>query len=221
MDTERRTTPLGAPWAQRLATTTLPTPWAIFGSTAYRSTLDGVEHLAVTLGELGSTDGPAPLVRLHSECLTGDVFRSGRCDCGAQLHQALENIAEAGRGVVVYLRGHEGRGIGLAGKIQAYQLQDGGLDTVDANTAQGLPVDARDYAIGAHILADLGVASLRLMTNNPAKIAALRAAGLHVVECIPVRIPPTRYNQAYLETKQARMGHLLDLDRPPQPPQQL
>lgn len=197
---------------ERVATTVLPTPWAEFGCTAYRSILDGTEHLAITLGDLGPDSGSAPLVRVHSECLTGDVFSSGRCDCGDQLHLALQRIAEAGQGVVIYLRGHEGRGIGLAHKIRAYQLQDEGLDTVDANTALGLPVDSREYGIGAQMLVDLGVRSMRLMTNNMAKYSGLSGYGLEITERQPLRIEPTGTNRAYLATKQARMGHLLDLE---------
>lgn len=221
------------PLVERVAATQLPTPWAMFRCTAYRSRLDGIEHLAITLGDLrevratsdpshphgpgaASPSGPepvaAPLVRVHSECLTGDVFASGRCDCGAQLHLALERIAAEGRGAVIYLRGHEGRGIGLAHKIRAYQLQDEGFDTVDANTELGLPVDARDYGTGAQILADLGVRAMRLLTNNLAKYDGLGAYGLDIVERIPLRIEPTRYNRAYLETKRTRMGHLLAQD---------
>jgi 3,4-dihydroxy 2-butanone 4-phosphate synthase/GTP cyclohydrolase II len=199
---------------ERVATTVLPTPWTEFRCTAYRSRLDGQEHLAIWLGDLSPAGGPdSPLVRVHSECLTGDVFGSGRCDCGEQLHLALERIAAEGRGVVVYLRGHEGRGIGLAHKIRAYELQDAGLDTVDANTAQGLPVDSREYGIGAQILVDLGVRSMRLMTNNMAKYGGLAGYGLEITERTPLRITPKGTNRAYLETKQTRMGHLLDLDR--------
>jgi 3,4-dihydroxy 2-butanone 4-phosphate synthase/GTP cyclohydrolase II len=197
---------------ERLATTTLPTPWGAFQCTAYRSTLDGVEHLAITLGKLGPDGTAPPLVRVHSECLTGDVFGSGRCDCGEQLHSALARIATEGRGAVVYLRGHEGRGIGLGHKIRAYQLQDQGLDTVDANTALGLPVDSREYGIGAQILSELGVTEMRLLTNNPAKYGGLEGFGLQIVERVPIRTEPTGYNVAYLRAKQARLGHLLELE---------
>jgi 3,4-dihydroxy 2-butanone 4-phosphate synthase/GTP cyclohydrolase II len=148
-------------------------------------------------------------VRVHSECLTGDVFGSGRCDCGAQLELALANIAEAGRGVVVYLRGHEGRGIGLAAKIDAYGLQDGGLDTVEANVALGLPVDDRDYGIGAQILDDLGVQAVRLMTNNPAKGQGLAGYGFDLTERVPLIVEPTADNGAYLSAKRRKLGHLL------------
>lgn len=195
----------------RVATTALPTPWATFTCVAYRSARTGVEHLALVLGALDATAEPdAPLVRLHSECLTGDVFGSGRCDCGAQLHQALATVARAGRGAVLYLRGHEGRGIGLAEKIRAYRLQDDGLDTVDANRALGLPVDARDYGDGAAMLRDLGVGAVRLLTNNPAKVAGLRAAGVPVTEQVPVRAGSGPHNERYLRTKRERLGHLLD-----------
>ena len=191
----------------RVATTRLPTPWATFTCIAYRSVCSGVEHLALTLGE--PAVAAAPLVRLHSECLTGDVFGSGRCDCGEQLHLALATVAEAGVGAVLYLRGHEGRGIGLAEKIRAYRLQDDGLDTVDANRALGLPDDARDYADGAAMLHDLGIRAVRLLTNNPAKTSGLRAAGVVVLEQVPVQTASGPHNERYLRTKRERMGHLL------------
>ncbi|MEZ5263215.1 MAG: GTP cyclohydrolase II [Acidimicrobiales bacterium] len=200
----------------RVATTELPTPWATFRCVAYRSVRTGNEHLALTLGEPTVTTGggtgggaEAPLVRLHSECLTGDVFGSARCDCGPQLHQALATVAEAGTGAVLYLRGHEGRGIGLAEKIRAYRLQDDGLDTVDANRALGLPDDARDYVDGAAMLHDLGLGAVRLLTNNPAKVAGLRAAGVRVVAQVPVLTTAGPHNERYLRTKRERMGHLL------------
>jgi 3,4-dihydroxy 2-butanone 4-phosphate synthase/GTP cyclohydrolase II len=158
-----------------------------------------------------NTDEPV-LVRVHSECLTGDVFSSRRCDCGPQLSAALTQIEKEGRGVLVYLRGHEGRGIGIGHKIRAYSLQDKGLDTVDANLELGLPVDSREYGIGAQILADLGVKNLRLMTNNPSKYGGLDGYGLAVVERVPLNTVPTPENEAYLRTKQERMGHLLDLE---------
>ena len=161
----------------------LPTPYGPSTVHAYESMLDGVEHLALVRGDVGGVD--SVLVRVHSECLTGDVVGSGRCDCGAQVQLALANIADAGRGVVIYLRGHEGRGIGLAAKIEAYRLQDGGLDTVDANLALGLPVDDRDYGIGAQILDDLGVRAVRLMTNNPAKTEGLAGYGFEITERVP------------------------------------
>jgi 3,4-dihydroxy 2-butanone 4-phosphate synthase/GTP cyclohydrolase II len=161
---------------------------------------------------LGRGDGSGPdpvLVRVHSECLTGDLFGSGRCDCGAQLQLALANIADAGRGVVVYLRGHEGRGIGLAAKIEAYRLQDGGLDTVEANVALGLPVDDREYGLGAQILDDLGVQAVRLMTNNPAKRDGLVGYGFEITERVPLIVEPTAHNGAYLSAKRRKLGHLL------------
>ncbi|MDQ1425868.1 MAG: 3,4-dihydroxy 2-butanone 4-phosphate synthase / cyclohydrolase, partial [Acidimicrobiaceae bacterium] len=152
------------------------------------------------------------LVRVHSECLTGDVFGSLRCDCGPQLRAALRGVAKTGTGVVVYLRGHEGRGIGIGNKIQAYGLQDGGHDTVDANLALGLPVDTREYGIGAQILVDLGVTSMRLMTNNTVKYSGLEGYGLTIVERVPLEIPPNPENEAYLRTKRDRLGHLLEVD---------
>ena len=150
------------------------------------------------------------LVRVHSECLTGDVFGSRRCDCGAQLHAALRLIADARLGAVVYLRGHEGRGIGIAHKLQAYELQDGGLDTVDANVELGLPVDSREYGIGAQILVDLGITTMRLLTNNPAKRGGLEGFGLQIVERVPIHTTPNEENIRYLRTKRDRLGHLLD-----------
>jgi 3,4-dihydroxy 2-butanone 4-phosphate synthase/GTP cyclohydrolase II len=186
----------------------VPTAHGDFVCKAWRSVLDGVEHLALTHGDVGG-DEPV-LVRVHSECLTGDVFGSRRCDCGSQLDDALRAIAEAGRGIVIYLRGHEGRGIGLAHKLAAYHLQDRGHDTVDANRALGLPVDSREYGIGAQILVDLGVRHMRLMTNNPAKYDGLQGYGLEIVERVPLAPRPTRENIAYLETKRRRMGHLLE-----------
>ena len=155
--------------------------------------------------------GPPPLVRMHSECLTGDVFRSQRCDCGAQLRMALQRIAQDGRGAVVYLRHHEGRGIGLVPKLQAYNLQDKGLDTVEANVHLGFPPDARDYGLGAQILVDLGLSKIRLLTNNPRKRAGIQGFGLQVVERVPLSVPPTERTERYLRTKQEKMGHLLGL----------
>ena len=174
---------------------------------AFTSTLDGAEHLAVVFGDLQQVS--SPLVRVHSECLTGDVFDSARCDCGQQLSAALDLIAAEGTGVLVYLRGHEGRGIGLGHKLRAYNLQDGGLDTVDANLALGLPPDQREYGVGAQILVDLGVQQLRLLTNNPAKYAALEGFGLKVDARVPLLVGATPENARYLATKGARMGHLL------------
>ncbi|MFI6677649.1 bifunctional 3,4-dihydroxy-2-butanone-4-phosphate synthase/GTP cyclohydrolase II [Kribbella sp. NPDC050470] len=190
---------------QRVATTTLPTQYGDFVAHGYRNIVDGSEQLALVRGDLGA--GPT-LVRLHSECLTGDVFGSLRCDCGPQLDEALRQVAAEG-GVVVYLRGHEGRGIGLLHKLQAYELQDAGRDTVDANLDLGLPADARDYGTGAQILADLGVTSVRLLTNNPDKLAGVQGYGIDVVERRSISIDPTEHNLRYLRTKRDRMGHHL------------
>ncbi|WP_035812768.1 bifunctional 3,4-dihydroxy-2-butanone-4-phosphate synthase/GTP cyclohydrolase II [Jiangella gansuensis] len=194
---------------ERVATTRLPTAHGTFTAHAYRDVLDGSEHVALVMGDVGADDvgDDAVLVRLHSECLTGDALGSLRCDCGPQLRVALDLVAEAGRGVVVYLRGHEGRGIGLVHKLQAYQLQDGGLDTVDANVELGLPADARDYGTGAQILADLGVRTIALMTNNPAKLTGVEGYGLKLAE--RVALPPSANpeNLRYLTTKRDRMGH--------------
>jgi 3,4-dihydroxy 2-butanone 4-phosphate synthase/GTP cyclohydrolase II len=180
-----------------------------FTAVGYRELDSGREHVAFVIGDLGGDS--APLVRVHSECLTGDVFGSQRCDCGKQLEQALRMIAREGRGAVVYLRGHEGRGIGLLAKLDAYSLQDGqGLDTVEANLALGLPADLRDYGVGAHILRDLGASSVRLLTNNPAKCAGLEGYGMPVVERVALVTTPTRDNLAYLDAKRRRMGHMFD-----------
>ena len=186
----------------------IPTEHGEMAGYAYESVLDGEEHLAVVLGDVA--DGEPVLVRVHSECLTGDVFGSLRCDCGPQLHEAERLIAEAGRGVIVYLRGHEGRGIGLAHKLRAYHLQERGRDTVDANVELGLPVDNREYGIGAQILVDLGVTSMRLMTNNPAKYGGLEGFGLDIVERVVLSPHVNPENVHYLRTKQERMGHLLE-----------
>jgi 3,4-dihydroxy 2-butanone 4-phosphate synthase/GTP cyclohydrolase II len=187
----------------------IPTRHGDFTAFGYRSTFDGVEHVALVRGEIG--DGDHVLVRVHSECLTGDVFGSTRCDCGTQLDAALEAVAKEGRGVVLYVRGHEGRGVGLMHKLQAYQLQDKGADTVDANLQLGLPADARDYGTGAQILVDLGIRTMRLLTNNPGKRAGLEGYGLEIVERVSLKTTPTADNIAYLRTKQERLGHLLDL----------
>ncbi|WAP59426.1 bifunctional 3,4-dihydroxy-2-butanone-4-phosphate synthase/GTP cyclohydrolase II [Streptomyces sp. S465] len=201
------------PLVRREAETRLPTAFGDFRAYGYRAT-DGVEHIALVQGELG--DGEDVLVRVHSECLTGDVFHSLRCDCGPQLHAALERVTAEGRGVVLYLRGHEGRGIGLLSKLRAYELQELGRDTLDANLELGLPADARDYAAGAEILADLGVRSLRLMTNNPEKTTALVGHGLRVTGREPMPVQAGEHNLRYLRTKRDRMGHdlpWLDGDR--------
>jgi 3,4-dihydroxy 2-butanone 4-phosphate synthase/GTP cyclohydrolase II len=198
----------------RLAETRLPTVGGEFRAYAYADrTLDGLptegedEHVALVKGDV--RNGEDVLVRLHSECLTGDAFGSLRCDCGPQLRSALTRIEAEGRGIVVYLRGHEGRGIGLAHKLRAYELQDAGHDTVDANLELGLPVDARDYGVGARILEDLGVRSIRLITNNPRKAAGLAAYGVTVSSRVPSYITPTPENENYLRTKRERMGHEL------------
>ncbi|GHH66106.1 bifunctional 3,4-dihydroxy-2-butanone-4-phosphate synthase/GTP cyclohydrolase II [Kitasatospora indigofera] len=197
----------------RAAVTALPTAYGDFTAVGYRGTLDGIEHIALVAGGLDAdgkvADGEGLLVRVHSECLTGDVFGSLRCDCGPQLQASLEKVAAAGRGVVLYLRGHEGRGIGLAHKLRAYELQEQGRDTVDANLDLGLPADGRDYSIGAQMLTDLGVRSLTLLTNNPDKIAALTEHGLKVKGREPVPTVPGEHNLAYLRTKRDRMGHEL------------
>jgi 3,4-dihydroxy 2-butanone 4-phosphate synthase / GTP cyclohydrolase II len=193
---------------RRTAEARLPTEYGEFRCIAYQSVMDQETHLAFVMGEPAGEENV--LVRVHSECLTGDVFGSRRCDCGAQLHAALRMIAETGLGTVVYLRGHEGRGIGITHKLQAYELQDGGLDTVDANVELGLPVDSREYGIGAQILVDLGITTMRLMTNNPAKRGGLEGFGLQIVERVPIHTPPTEENIRYLRTKRDRLGHLLD-----------
>ncbi|MEV8457210.1 bifunctional 3,4-dihydroxy-2-butanone-4-phosphate synthase/GTP cyclohydrolase II [Streptomyces sp. NPDC052095] len=193
------------PTVRREAEVRLPTAFGAFTAYGYRSTTDGVEHVALVHGELG--DGEDVLVRVHSECLTGDIFQSQRCDCGPQLHASMRRITEEGRGVVVYLRGHEGRGIGLLSKLRAYELQERGVDTLDANLELGLPADARDYAAGARILEDLGVRSLRLMTNNPDKTAAILRNGLAVTGREPMPVQAGEHNLGYLRTKRDRMGH--------------
>ncbi|MDO8731633.1 MAG: bifunctional 3,4-dihydroxy-2-butanone-4-phosphate synthase/GTP cyclohydrolase II [Actinomycetota bacterium] len=191
----------------RVAETKLPTEFGEFRAVGYRSELDGTDHLALVIGEIG--DGEQVLVRVHSECLTGDVFGSLRCDCGPQLQAALSRVATEGRGVVLYMRGHEGRGIGLMHKLMAYRLQDDGRDTVDANLDLGLPADSRDYGTGAQILYELGVRSMRLLTNNPAKRAGLEGYGLTIVDRLPLEIASNVHNEDYLRTKATRMGHTL------------
>ncbi len=195
---------------ERVAKTRLPTEFGEFTAYGYRSDSDDSEHIALVAGEIG--DGENILVRVHSECLTGDVFGSFRCDCGPQLHASLRRVAAEGRGVVLYVKGHEGRGIGLLHKLRAYTLQDDGRDTVDANLELGLPADARDYGVGAQILADIGIHSMRLLTNNPAKRAGLEGYGLTIVERVPLEIHPNEHNAVYLQTKVDRMGHLQGID---------
>ncbi len=195
---------------RRVSEARIPTRHGDFTAYVYASLLDGVEHMAFVRGEVaGSTD---VLVRVHSECLTGDVFGSLRCDCGVQLDLALERVAAEGEGVVVYLRGHEGRGIGLGHKLRAYRLQDQGRDTVEANVELGFPVDSREYGIGSQILVDLGITTMRLMTNNPAKYGGLEGYGLEIVERVPLRTEPTDENISYLRAKQDKLGHFLDID---------
>ncbi len=192
---------------ERVARTTLPTAHGDFTAVGYRITVDDSQHIALVYGDI---TGPEPvLTRVHSECLTGDVFGSQRCDCGPQLHEAMDLIVSEGRGVVVYLRGHEGRGIGLLAKLQAYALQDQGRDTVDANLDLGLPADARHYGAATQILKDLGVSSVRLVTNNPDKTASLEAYGISVAERVALTPRANDHNIAYLTTKRDRMGHQL------------
>jgi 3,4-dihydroxy 2-butanone 4-phosphate synthase / GTP cyclohydrolase II len=194
---------------ERLAETRLPTRHGVFRVVGYRDLLTGDDHLALVSPR--GLPGRAPLARLHSECLTGDVFGSQRCDCGPQLERSLERVGAEG-GIVVYLRGHEGRGVGLISKLQAYALQDNGFDTVDAQTKPGLPVDAREYAAGGAILADLGLSAVRLLTNNPMKVNAMRDYGIEVAAVERLSIAPGVYNETYLRTKRDRMGHDLILD---------
>jgi 3,4-dihydroxy 2-butanone 4-phosphate synthase / GTP cyclohydrolase II len=194
---------------ERVAETRLPTRHGDFTAYGYRITVDGSEHIALVYGDPESlrADPEPVLTRVHSECLTGDVFGSDRCDCGPQLDEALDRIVAEGRGVLVYLRGHEGRGIGLVAKLQAYQLQDGGRDTVDANLDLGLPADARHYGTATQVLRDLGVTSVRLLTNNPDKVSNLEDFGIHVAARVPLTPHPNDHNIAYLLTKRDRMGH--------------
>ena len=190
----------------RIETVDLPTEHGDFKLTMYRSRVTGLEHLALVKGEVD--DGEPVLVRVHSECFTGDVLGSERCDCGPQLHTAMEMIEKEGRGAVLYMR-QEGRGIGLANKLHAYRLQEKGMDTVEANVALGFAPDLRDYGEGAQILVDLGIRKLRLMTNNPCKIAGLEGYGLEIVERVPIVIPATTHDKRYLDTKKEKMGHLI------------
>jgi 3,4-dihydroxy 2-butanone 4-phosphate synthase / GTP cyclohydrolase II len=197
----------GDGFVERVAEAALPTPWATFRVVGYRDTLNETEHVAMVLGDVA--DGAPVLVRMHSECLTGDALHSLRCDCGFQRDAALKMIADAGRGVLVYLR-QEGRGIGLLNKLRAYALQDLGADTVEANEQLGFAADLRDYGVGAQILHELGVRRLRLLTNNPRKVVALEGFGMEVVERVPLHAGENPYNEAYLATKRAKLGHFED-----------
>ncbi|SNT23041.1 GTP cyclohydrolase II [Noviherbaspirillum humi] len=199
-----------APVIEHVATSLLPTRHGGFHIHVYRCPDDGIEHVALVRGDVRGKE--RVLVRAHSECLTGDVFGSMRCDCGEQLDKAMALIAEAGEGVIVYMRGHEGRGIGLGNKILAYALQDQGQDTVEANLALGLPVDTRDFQMAVSILGELGVKTVRLITNNPGKMRKLAEHGLHIVERIPVVTERTPHNIAYLRAKQEKLGHFLDFN---------
>jgi 3,4-dihydroxy 2-butanone 4-phosphate synthase/GTP cyclohydrolase II len=191
---------------ERIETIKMPTDFGDFDLALYRSKIDGQHHLALIRGEVAGQKNV--LVRVHSECLTGDVFGSRRCDCGPQLHQAMQQVADAGRGVIVYMR-QEGRGIGLAPKIKAYKLQEQGYDTVEANQKLGYGMDLREYGLGAQILSDLGLKTIRLLTNNPKKLVGLAGYGLQVMEQVPIRVKPNPHNAKYLKTKQQKMGHLL------------
>jgi len=196
----------------RVAEAKLPTSYGEFTAIAYKSDIDPDEHLALVIGDI-STDEPV-LVRVHSECITGDVFGSLRCDCGEQIPLAMQSIAQEGRGVFLYMR-QEGRGIGFHNKIRAYALQDEGLDTVEANLSLGFAPDLRDYGIGAQILADLGLHEIRLLTNNPKKVIGLEGYGLKVVETIPIIASPNPHNRHYLEIKQKKLGHILEIPGTP------
>jgi len=193
---------------KRVAEARIPTQWGDFACYVYESTLDGEEHVALVRGNVAGEQDV--LVRVHSECLTGDAFGSLRCDCGPQLHKAMAQIAAEDQGVVIYLRGHEGRGIGIGHKIRAYSLQEAGQDTVDANVSLGLPIDSREYGIGAQMLVDLGVTTMRLLTNNPSKRGGLEGFGLTITERVPLESAPNPENIQYLRTKRERMGHLLE-----------
>ncbi len=190
----------------RIEVVKMPTEYGDFNLYLYRSNIDGQNHLALVKGDVAGKKGV--LVRVHSECLTGDVFGSRRCDCGSQLHQALRRINEAGQGVVLYMR-QEGRGIGLGPKIQAYKLQENGYDTVEANQKLGFPMDLREYGLGAQILVDLGLKTIRLLTNNPKKVVGLEGYGLEIVEQLPIQVKPNPHNAKYLKTKREKLGHLI------------
>jgi 3,4-dihydroxy 2-butanone 4-phosphate synthase/GTP cyclohydrolase II len=185
----------------------MPTDFGEFDLYLYRSLVDGADHVALVKGKISAQKGT--LVRVHSECLTGDIFGSMRCDCGNQLHAALEQIEAAGNGVLLYMRQHEGRGIGLPAKIHAYKLQEQGLDTVEANLKLGFPAELRDYGVGAQILHDIGVRKMRFLTNNPKKVVGLEGYGLKIVEVVPIKSKPNPHNAKYLETKRLKMGHML------------
>lgn len=192
---------------EKIEVVDMPTDFGVYKLHLYKSKLDGIHHVALVMGDI---DEKTPtLVRVHSECLTGDVFTSRRCDCGSQLHAAMKRVAEAGRGIIIYMRGHEGRGIGLHGKILAYKLQEEGLDTVEANLKLGFAMDLRDYGIGAQIISDLGVRKIRLMTNNPRKVVGLEGHQLEIVEQVPVVSEPNPHNEKYLATKKKKLGHKL------------
>jgi 3,4-dihydroxy 2-butanone 4-phosphate synthase/GTP cyclohydrolase II len=191
---------------EKMEVVRLPTDYGDFDLHLYRSKVDGQHHLALVFGDVAGKKNV--LVRVHSECLTGDVFGSRRCDCGSQLHQAMRQVAEAGRGVIVYMR-QEGRGIGLAPKIKAYKLQEQGYDTVEANRKLGYPMDLREYGLGAQILCDLRLKTIRLLTNNPKKVVGLEGYGLEIVEQVPIRIKPNQHNARYLKAKREKLGHLL------------
>ena len=193
---------------ERFSSARIPTIYGEFSAHIYRSSLDDVEHLAFVFGDLNENE--IPLVRVHSECLTGDVLGSLRCDCGSQLELAMKLVAENGSGAIIYLRGHEGRGIGLGHKMRAYALQDEGMDTVDANVALGFAPDSREYGIGAQIIADLGIQKMRILTNNPAKYGGLQGYNLEIVERVPLISDSNPENGRYLQTKEERMGHLMD-----------
>lgn len=193
---------------RRFSSARIPTKLGEFTAHSYRNNFNKEENIALVLGDVADVD--SPLVRVHSECLTGDLIGSLRCDCGSQFQTSLEMIGEEGVGILIYLRGHEGRGIGLGKKLRAYNLQDQGLDTVDANLEQGLPVDSRDYYFAAKILQDLSVTKIRLLTNNPKKKSELEDEGIDIVLRVPLETAPTEENKRYLETKKTRLGHILN-----------